>query len=80
IHPMRLLEDAGKTAMLVAVDGKYAGMVAVADTIKGTSREAVSRLHQLGIEVIMVTGDNERTAKAIADQAGIRRVLAEVLP
>lgn len=80
IHPMRLLEDAGKTAMLVAVDGKYAGMVAVADTIKDTSREAVSRLHQLGIEVIMVTGDNERTAKAIADQAGIRRVLAEVLP
>lgn len=80
IHPMRLLEDEGKTAMLVAVDGKYAGMVAVADTIKDTSREAVSRLHQLGIEVIMVTGDNERTAKAIADQAGIRRVLAEVLP
>lgn len=78
--PMRQLEDAGKTAMLVAVDGKYAGMVAVADTIKDTSREAVDRLHQMGIEVIMVTGDNERTAKAIADQAGIRFVLSEVLP
>ncbi|MDR9852308.1 heavy metal translocating P-type ATPase [Paenibacillus sp. VCA1] len=77
---MRLLEDAGKTAMLVAVDGKYAGMVAVADTIKDTSREAVSRLHDMGIEVIMVTGDNERTARAVAAQAGIRRVLAEVLP
>lgn len=77
---MRQLEDAGKTAMLVAVDGKYAGMVAVADTIKETSREAVSRLQEMGIEVIMITGDNERTAKAIAAQAGIRQVLAEVLP
>ncbi|GIP28370.1 copper-translocating P-type ATPase [Paenibacillus sp. J23TS9] len=77
---MRQLEDAGKTAMLVAVDGKYAGMVAVADTIKETSREAVSRLQEMGIEVIMITGDNERTAKAIAAQAGIHQVLAEVLP
>lgn len=77
---MRQLEDAGKTAMLVAVDGKYAGMVAVADTIKDTSREAVSRLQEMGIEVIMITGDNERTAQAIAAQAGIKHVLAEVLP
>ncbi|BFH59912.1 heavy metal translocating P-type ATPase [Paenibacillus azoreducens] len=77
---MRQLEDAGKTAMLVAIDGKYAGMVAVADTIKETSREAVSRLQDMGIEVIMITGDNERTAKAIASQAGIHHVLAEVLP
>ncbi|MCJ8012011.1 heavy metal translocating P-type ATPase [Paenibacillus sp. KQZ6P-2] len=80
MNAMRQLEDAGKTAMLVAVDGKYAGMVAVADTIKDTSREAVSRLQEMGIEVIMITGDNERTAKAIAAQAGIRHVLAEVLP
>ncbi|MDR0269074.1 heavy metal translocating P-type ATPase [Paenibacillus sp.] len=77
---MRQLEDAGKTAMLVAIDGKYAGMVAVADTIKETSREAISRLQDMGIEVIMITGDNERTAKAIAAQAGIHHVLAEVLP
>ncbi|MED5016227.1 HAD-IC family P-type ATPase, partial [Paenibacillus chibensis] len=77
---MRQLEDAGKTAMLVAVDGKYAGMVAVADTIKETSREAVSRLQDMGIQVIMMTGDNERTAQAIAAQAGIQQVLAEVLP
>ncbi|AEI44753.1 heavy metal translocating P-type ATPase [Paenibacillus mucilaginosus] len=74
------LESAGKTAMLAAVDGQYAGMVAVADTIKETSKEAVSRLKALGIEVIMITGDNERTAKAIAAQVGIDRVLAEVLP
>ncbi|MEC0368398.1 heavy metal translocating P-type ATPase [Paenibacillus chibensis] len=77
---MRQLEDAGKTAMLVAVDGKYAGMVAVADTIKETSRDAVSRLQDMGIQVIMMTGDNERTAQAIAAQAGIQQVLAEVLP
>lgn len=74
------LEEAGKTAMLAAVDGRYAGIVAVADTIKETSREAVNRLKRLGIEVIMITGDNERTARAIAREAGIDRVLAEVLP
>ncbi len=77
---MTRLEEAGKTAMLAAVDGNYAGMVAVADTIKETSKEAVGRLKELGIEVIMITGDNERTAKAIANQVGIDRVLAEVLP
>lgn len=77
---MNALEEAGKTAMLVAVDGAYAGMVAVADTIKDTSREAVARLKALGIEVIMITGDNERTARAIAAQVGIDHVLAEVLP
>ncbi|MEK5639389.1 copper-translocating P-type ATPase [Paenibacillus rhizosphaerae] len=80
IPVMNRLEEAGKTAMLVAVDGRYAGLVAVADTIKETSREAVSRLQEMGIEVVMITGDNERTAQAIAAQAGIRRVLAEVLP
>ena len=77
---MNHLEESGKTAMLVAVDGKYAGIVAVADTIKETSREAVNRLMDMGIEVIMITGDNMRTARAIAQQAGIFTVLAEVLP
>jgi Cu+-exporting ATPase len=77
---MEELESEGKTVMLVAVDNKYAGMVAVADTIKATSKEAVSRLKQMGIEVIMITGDNKRTANAIAQQAGIDHVLAEVLP
>jgi P-type Cu+ transporter len=77
---MTKLEESGKTAMLVAIDGQYAGLVAVADTIKETSKEAVSRLKQLGIEVIMITGDNERTARAIAREVGIDRVLAEVLP
>lgn len=77
---MSRLESVGKTAMLVAVNGKYAGMVAVADTIKDTSKQAVARLKQLGLEVVMMTGDNERTAKAIASQVGIDHVLAEVLP
>lgn len=77
---MEKLEQAGKTAMLVAIDRQYAGVVAVADTIKDTSKEAVARLKQMGIHVIMITGDNERTAKAIAKQAGIEDVIAEVLP
>jgi Cu+-exporting ATPase len=77
---MNGLEESGKTAMLVAIDGRYAGIVAVADTIKETSRRAVARLKELGLEVIMITGDNERTANAIARQVGIDQVLAEVLP
>ncbi|HIW33802.1 MAG TPA: heavy metal translocating P-type ATPase [Candidatus Paenibacillus intestinavium] len=77
---MSTLEESGKTAMLVAIDNKYSGMVAVADTIKETSSAAVSRLKEMGIQVIMITGDNERTAKAIAAQVGIEHVLAEVLP
>lgn len=77
---MSELETEGKTAMLAAVDGRYAGLVAVADTIKETSKAAVARLKQMGIEVIMITGDNERTAQAIAKQVGIDHVLAEVLP
>ena len=77
---MSRLEEAGKTAMLVAIDGRYAGLVAAADTVKETSREAISRLKEMGIEVMMVTGDNERTAKAIARQVGIELVRAEVLP
>jgi len=74
------LSDEGKTPMLVAVDREPAGVIAVADTIKEDSAQAVSALERLGIEVVMMTGDNERTANAIARQAGIRRVLAEVLP
>jgi Cu+-exporting ATPase len=77
---MDRLEEAGKTAMLVSIDNRYAGMVAVADTIKETSKAAVSRLKEMGIQVIMITGDNERTAKAIAAQVGIDHVRAEVLP
>jgi Cu+-exporting ATPase len=74
------LEDNGKTAMLVAVNGRYAGLLAVADTIKETSRQAIARMKQLDLEVMMITGDNERTARAVASEAGIDRVLAEVLP
>lgn len=77
---MNELEYAGKTAMLVAINGQYAGIVAVADTIKDTSKEAVARLKQMGIQVIMITGDNERTAQAIANEVGIDHVRAEVLP
>lgn len=77
---MERLENDGKTVMLTAIDGVYAGFVAVADTIKETSQEAVSRLEAMGIGVIMITGDNARTAKAIAQQAGIKQVLAEILP
>lgn len=77
---MTKLEQEGKTAMLIAVDDAVAGVIAVADTIKETSREAVARLQAMGIEVVMITGDNKITAQAIADQAGIRTVLAEVLP
>ncbi|WP_409291678.1 heavy metal translocating P-type ATPase [Peribacillus sp. SCS-37] len=77
---MRDLEEKGKTVMLVSVDGRYAGMLAVADTIKETSREAVQRLKDLDIEVIMITGDNERTARSIARESGIDHLIAEVLP
>jgi Cu+-exporting ATPase len=74
------LSSAGKTPMLVAIDGEPAGLVAVADTVKEESRGAVERLHALGLEVAMITGDNRRTSKAIARELGIDRVLAEVLP
>ncbi|UDB49062.1 heavy metal translocating P-type ATPase [Bacillus safensis] len=74
------LEEQGKTAMLVAIDGEFAGIVAVADTIKSSSPQAISRLKEQGIHVVMMTGDNKLTAEAIAKQAGIDHVIAEVLP
>jgi Cu+-exporting ATPase len=77
---MTALEEEGKTAMLVAVDGEAAGLIAVADTLMEYSVEAVKTLQRMGLEVIMITGDNERTANAIARQVGVDRVLAEVLP
>jgi Cu+-exporting ATPase len=74
------LSEQGKTPMFVGMEWKAAGVVAVADTLKGESVNAVRALHSLGIEVAMITGDNSRTGEAIARQAGIDRVLAEVLP
>ena len=74
------LEQEGKTAMFVALNAKAAGVVAVADTLKETSATAIEELHRMGLEVAMITGDNRRTAEAIARQVGIDRVLAEVLP
>ncbi len=75
----RLAEE-GKTPMYVAVDQTLAGLIAVADVVKSNSAKAISKLNAMGIEVVMITGDNSRTAQAIATQVGITRVLAEVLP
>jgi Cu+-exporting ATPase len=77
---MRRLEDEGKTAMLVAVGGELLGLLAVADTLKGDAVDAVRELKALGLCTVMITGDNQRTARAIARQVGIDHVLAEVLP
>lgn len=77
---MRKFEENGKTAMLVALEGEAIGLVAVADTLKENSKEAVDTLKKMGIEVVMITGDNAVTAGAIAAEVGIPRVLAEVLP
>lgn len=72
--------ESGKTPMYIAVDGRLEGIIAVADVVKPTSAEAVARLKDMGIEVVMLTGDNQKTAQAIAAQVGIDRVFAEVLP
>ncbi len=74
------LQGEGKTAMVIAADGVALGIIAVADTVRPTSQAAVDALHRMGIQVAMLTGDNQRTAEAIAQQVGIDRVLAEVLP
>jgi Cu+-exporting ATPase len=74
------LVSAGKTVMFLSVDGQGAGLIALADTIKPEAQKVVHQLHKMGIEVAMVTGDNQRTAESIARQAGIDRVFAEVLP
>lgn len=77
---MKTLETEGKTAMILAVDGAISAIVAVADTIKENSAKAISELKKIGIETVMLTGDNEITAKAVAKKVGIDRVIANVLP
>jgi Cu+-exporting ATPase len=74
------LESQGKTVMLVALDRRPIGLIAVSDTLRDNAAEAIGQLHQMGIETVMITGDNRRTAEAVAKQAGIERVLAQVLP
>lgn len=74
------LENDGKTAMIIGIDGKVGGIIAVADTVKDSSQEAIQQLKDMNIEIYMITGDNKRTAEAIAKQVGITNVLAEVLP
>jgi len=77
---VKRLQSEAKTAMLVAVDGQVAGVIAVADTIKDGSKDAIADLHKMGLKVVMITGDNQKTAEAIAKQVGVDTVLAEVLP
>ena len=74
------LQSEAKTAMLVAVNNNPAGIIAVADTLKDGSKQAIEDLHRMGLKVAMITGDNQKTAEAIAKQVGIDQVLAEVLP
>jgi Cu+-exporting ATPase len=73
-------QNQAKTAMLVALDGKVEGVIAVADIVKDSSKEAIEELHRLGLKVVMITGDNQKTAQAIARQVGIDQILSEVLP
>jgi Cu+-exporting ATPase len=70
----------GRTPMFVAVDGREAGIVAVADTVRPESKEAIATMHALGLRVVMMTGDNQRTAEAVASQVGVDVVFADVLP
>jgi len=77
---IKRLQGEGKTAMVLAIDGRAQGLIAVADTVKEGSKEAISDLKAMGLTVYMITGDNERTARAIAEQVGIEKVMAEVLP
>jgi len=74
------LEDSANTAILVAADNQLLGVIGVADTVKEGSRESIAELHGMGLQVVMMTGDNQRTAEAIAQQVGVDTVLAEVLP
>ncbi len=74
------LQSEAKTAMLVAIDNQAAGIIAVADTIKDSSKDAIADMHKMGLKVVMITGDNQKTADAIARQVGVDMVLAEVLP
>ena len=77
---LKNLESEGKTATLVSIDDKLSGIIALADTIKQNAREAIDSLRKSGIEIIMLTGDNERTARAISSKLGITRVISQVLP
>ncbi len=77
---VNILEDEGKTAMMIAIENRLEAIIAVADQIKETSQEAIAKLESMGLEVYMITGDNQRTANAIAKQVGIKNVLADVLP
>ncbi|MFH0956232.1 MAG: heavy metal translocating P-type ATPase [Candidatus Aenigmatarchaeota archaeon] len=80
LQRVHALEAEGKTVMLLSVSSRLEGAIAVSDTVKDTAKEAVVRLHKMGKEVVMLTGDNERTAKAIAGKLGIERVISGVLP
>ncbi|MBT6574607.1 copper-translocating P-type ATPase [Candidatus Falkowbacteria bacterium] len=74
------LEDQGKTVMIIAIAKEVAGLIAVADVVKETSRQSIEKLREMGIETVMLTGDNQRTAEAIGNQVGIDKVLAQVMP
>ncbi|MGF3522787.1 MAG: HAD-IC family P-type ATPase, partial [Candidatus Bathyarchaeia archaeon] len=77
---LAVLEEQGKTVMILAVDGKVAGAIAVMDTPKDNATEAIEQLKSMNLEVVMLTGDNEKTARAVAKQLGITKVIANVLP
>ena len=80
IATMERLSAEGKTPMLAAIDGELAGIVAVADTVKADSQQAIAALKSRGVNVVMLTGDNETTARAVADQVGVGNVIAGVRP